>query len=112
MRGHHLDLSDVDWVVLSACQSGVGQQWPLEGSVGMRRAFRLAGARAVIASQWSISDQPTREWMRALYTARAGAGSSAARAMRAASLSVLAARRRLGRSTAPFYWAAFTATGW
>ncbi len=106
-----LDLSDVDWVVLSACQSGVGQQWPLEGSIGMRRAFQLAGARAVIASQWSIADEATREWMRALYMARAGSATSASAAMREASRSVLESRRRDGRDTHPFYWAAFTATG-
>ena len=106
-----LDLSDVDWVVLSACQSGVGQQWPREGSVGMRRAFRLAGAHAVIASQWSIADEPTREWMRALYAARVSDAVPASEATRSASRAMLEARRQSGRSTHPFYWAAFTATG-
>lgn len=106
-----LDLSDADWVVLSACQSGVGASWPLEGSSGMRRAFRLAGAHVVIASQWAIGDESTREWMRALYAARTDATTSAAHAMAAASREVLAARRRAGRDTHPFHWAAFTATG-
>ncbi|HTM58607.1 MAG TPA: CHAT domain-containing tetratricopeptide repeat protein [Candidatus Udaeobacter sp.] len=106
-----LDLSDVDWVVLSACQSGVGLDWPLEGSVGMRRAFRLAGAHTVIASQWSISDRSTREWMRALYAARASGQQSAGGAIRAACREVLASRRRAGLDTHPFRWAAFTATG-
>jgi len=106
-----LDLSDVDWVVLSACQSGVGRQWPLEGSVGMRRAFRLAGARAVIASQWSIADEATRDWMKALYRARTSEAVAAGRAMREASRSVLRNRRREGHDTHPFYWAAFTVTG-
>jgi CHAT domain-containing protein len=106
-----LDLSDVDWVVLSACQSGLGNTWPLEGSVGMRRAFRLAGANAVIASEWGIDDEATREWMRALYAARATDGGSVSRAMRAASRAVLESRRHEHRTTHPFYWAAFTATG-
>jgi CHAT domain-containing protein/tetratricopeptide (TPR) repeat protein len=106
-----LDLSTVDWVVLSACQSGVGLDWPLEGSVGMRRAFRLAGARTVIASQWSISDQSTREWMRALYAARAAGEHSAGGALAAACREVLSARRRAHLDTHPFRWAAFTATG-
>jgi len=106
-----LDLTDADWVVLSACQSGIGAHWPLEGSSGMRRAFRLAGARTVIASQWAIADESTREWMRALYAARTSPEVSAARAMTAASRAVLEARRRAGRDTHPFYWAAFTASG-
>lgn len=106
-----LDLSDAEWVVLSACQSGVGRSWPLEGSAGMRRAFRLAGARAVIASQWSISDEATRAWMRAFYAAGAHAGSPVADAMAAAGRSVLEERRRAARDTHPFWWAAFTATG-
>jgi tetratricopeptide (TPR) repeat protein len=107
-----LDLNGVDWVVLSACQSGVGEQWPLEGALGMRRAFRLAGARAVISSQWSVSDESTKDWMRALYRARATDGPSASHAVHAASRAVLAARRKAGRDTSPFYWAAFGATGW
>ena len=112
-----LDLRSVDWVVLSACQSGVGTAWPLEGSSGMRRAFRLAGARGVIASQWSIADESTREWMRALYTERAGfarmaeESRSIAAAMSAADRRVLGAQRKEHRTTHPFYWAAFTATG-
>jgi CHAT domain-containing protein len=77
----------------------------------MRRAFRLAGARAVIASEWPIADESTREWMRALYAARTGSQTSASHAMRAASRSVLESRRRAHRDTHPFYWAAFTATG-
>ena len=106
-----LDLSGVDWVVLSACQSGAGQQWPLDGSAGMRRAFRLAGTRTVFASQWSIADQATREWMNALYSARLKGVSSGDAALRMASRSTLASRRQRGLSTHPFYWAAFSATG-
>lgn len=106
-----LDLSGVDWVVLSACQSAAGEQWPREGSIGMQRAFRLAGARTVIASQWPIADEATREWMRALYAARAAGRLAACEATREASRTVLAARRADGRGTHPFYWAAFTGTG-
>ncbi len=105
-----LDLRGTDWVVLSACQSGVAPVWAHEGVLGMRRAFQLAGARAVIASQWPVADQATHEWMSALYDARA-AGLQASAAVRAASRAMLAARRRDGRVTNPFYWAAFTATG-
>ena len=105
-----LDLRGAGWVVLSACQSGVGEAWAREGLLGMRRAFALAGARSVIASQWPVADEATREWMRALYRSRRTTLSTGEN-IRSACRSVLAARRRRGRTTHPFYWAAFTATG-
>jgi CHAT domain-containing protein len=106
-----LDLSGTDWVVLSACHSGAAEGWTHEGTLGMRRAFDLAGVRTVVASQWAVEDEATREWMQALYTARSGGARVAATALEAADRNVLAARRKAKRSTHPFYWAAFTATG-
>jgi CHAT domain-containing protein len=106
-----LDLRGTEWVVLSACRSGIGEVWAWEGVLGMRRAFRLAGARSVIASEWDVDDDATQEWMEALYRARITGARSTAEAMQRASRGVLAARRADGRSTHPFYWAAFTASG-
>ena len=106
-----LDLRGVDWVVLSACHSGVAETWPREGALGMQRAFHLAGARSVIASQWAVADQSTREWMGALYAAAAGGTRSASQAVALANRTVLEARRRSGRTLHPFYWAAFTSSG-
>lgn len=105
-----LDLSRARWVVLSACDSGIGDAWTREGLLGLRRAFHLAGARAVIASQWPVADESTREWMDALYRARPQVNSAGA-AVQEACREVLAARRASGRSTDPFHWAAFVATG-
>jgi CHAT domain-containing protein len=106
-----MDLRGTDWVVLSACQSGVAEVWDREGRLGMTRAFHLAGARAVIASQWPVDDESTREWMSALYAARGDGATRAGDAIQAASRAILKARRGDGRSTHPFYWAAFTASG-
>lgn len=106
-----LDLTGTDWVVLSACHSGLGESWSREGTIGIRRAFALAGARTVIASAWSVEDNATREWMSALYEARAHGANLGAQATESASRAILAARRAGSRSTHPFYWAAFTATG-
>jgi CHAT domain-containing protein len=106
-----LDLEGTDWVVLSACHSGLADAWSREGAQGMRRAFDLAGARTVIASQWAVEDASTLEWMNALYAARARGTTSASAAVQSASRHVLTARRKGGRSTHPFYWAAFSATG-
>jgi CHAT domain-containing protein len=62
-------------------------------------------------SLWSVDDQATRAWMRALYDARFRDGLSTADAVRVASLTVLRDRRAKGQSTLPFYWAAFVAAG-
>lgn len=106
-----LDLRAADWVVLSACHSGAVEGWTEEGALGMTRAFRLAGARTVIASRWSLEDAAAREWMRALYLARAGGTRQGSDALAAACRRTLAARRSSGRTTHPFYWAAFSAWG-
>jgi tetratricopeptide (TPR) repeat protein len=106
-----LDLAGVDWVVLSACHSGLDESWAHEGAIGMRRAFSLAGARSVFTSHWAVEDVATADLMQALYTARATGASRAAEALARASQKILADRRRGDRSTHPFYWAAFTTTG-
>jgi CHAT domain-containing protein/Tfp pilus assembly protein PilF len=106
-----LDLSGVEWAVLSACDTGVGEIKAGEGVFGLRRAFQVAGARTVIMSLWSVEDQATRAWMRALYEARFQKRLSTADAVHAASLAVLRERRAKGQSTHPFFWAAFVAAG-
>jgi CHAT domain-containing protein len=106
----NLDLAGVEWVVLSACETGVGRVQSGEGVLGLRRAFEVAGAGTLIMSLWSVEDAATREWMRALYSARLE-GLSTAEAMRRASLEVIEARRRAGRGAHPFYWGAFVAAG-
>jgi CHAT domain-containing protein len=106
-----LDLSGVEWAVLSACDTGVGEITAGEGVFGLRRAFQIAGARSVIMSLWSVEDLSTRAWMKALYEGRFNRNLSTADAVHEASLSVLRDRRSKGLSTHPFYWAAFVAAG-
>src|SRR6185369_14228411 len=65
-----LNLGGVEWAVLSACDTAVGEIKNGEGVLGLRRAFQIAGAHTVIMSLWSVDDQATRAWMRALYEAR------------------------------------------
>jgi CHAT domain-containing protein len=106
-----LDLRGLEWAVLSACETGLGEIRSGEGVFGLRRAFQIAGARTVIMSLWSVDDRSTRDWMRGLYEARLGRRLNTADAVRSASLTVLRARRAKGQSTHPFYWAAFVAAG-
>ena len=78
---------------------------------GLRRAFEVAGAGALIMSLWSVEDESTRGWREALCEARIERKLDTAEAVRAASLAVMARRRKAHESTHPFYWAAFVAAG-
>jgi CHAT domain-containing protein len=106
-----LNLTGVEWAVLSACDTGVGDARAGEGLLGLRRAFRVAGARTLITSLWAVEDEPGRRWMRGLYENRFVRGLRTVESVRAASLEVLDRRRREGESTHPFYWAGFVASG-
>ena len=105
-----LDLSQTEWVVLSACETGLGDPEPGEGVRGLRDAFEEAGARTLILSLWKVQDESTREWMLTLYGARLS-GASTVDAMRRANLEVIERRRARGESTSPYFWGAFVATG-
>lgn len=59
---------EAELVVLSACQTGLGDLKQAEGTVGLQRAFLARGARSVLVSLWSVSDVVTEEMMRAFYT--------------------------------------------
>ena len=106
-----LDLSGVEWAVLSACDTGLGEIKAGEGVFGLRRAFQIAGAHTVIMSLWSVEDRAAMTWMRALYEGRLARKLDTAAAVREASLAVLKQRRARGQSTHPFYWAGFVASG-
>ncbi len=105
-----VDLSGVEWAVLSACDTGAGAIRAGEGVLGLGRAFEIAGASTIILSLWEIEDDAARAWMRHLYRGRT-AGLSTAESVRRASLDLLDGQRRLGRSTHPFFWGSFIAVG-
>jgi CHAT domain-containing protein len=106
-----LDLSQVGWVVLSACDTGAGDVRAGEGVFGLRRAFQVAGAGTLIMSLWSVDDEATRRWMEALYEGRFESDLDTAAAARRASLDVLREQRARNGSTHPFTWGAFVAAG-
>jgi CHAT domain-containing protein len=106
LEAANLDLWGTKLVTLSACDTGVGEVKNGEGVYGLRRAFILAGAQAVVTSLWSVSDYATHELMRDYYAGmRRGEGRG--EALRRAKLAML---RRKGREH-PFYWASFIQFG-
>jgi CHAT domain-containing protein/tetratricopeptide (TPR) repeat protein len=105
-----MDLAGVDWVVLSACDTGVGEYRAGEGMFGLRRAFQVAGARTVITSLWPVEDGAARALMRNLYQERLG-GASTAEAVRNADLKMIERLKRSGLPAHPYFWGAFVAVG-
>jgi hypothetical protein len=100
---------NADLVVLSACQTGLGSTRLSEGTIGLPRAFLAAGARSVLASLWSVSDEATELLMqRFYYWWLDGRGErTKAQALWRAQTDV----RNDPRFSHPRYWAAFQLVG-
>jgi CHAT domain-containing protein len=95
-------------VVLSACQTGLGQEVRGEGLIGLTRGFMYAGARRLMASLWQVDDAATSELMGRFYRGMLGGKRlSPAAALRAAQLELW---QQKGWQS-PYYWAAFVLQG-
>ncbi len=93
-------------VVLAACETGKGKLQRGEGLLGLTRALHVAGARSVLASQWKVRDDSTRELMTQFHVGiREGLDKD--EALRRAMVRV---QKRAGW-VHPYYWAGFVLTG-
>ncbi len=100
----NLSLDNTDLVVLSACETGVGEMKAGEGVYGLQRAFTIAGARVVLMSLWTVSDEATQVLMTNFYS-HLFKGKSMTTAF------ALAQQETRDQYPHPFYWSAFVLLG-
>lgn len=110
---------DADLVVLSACETGLGEEQGGEGLIGLTRAFQYAGARTVMASLWNVQDRATSELMIRFYK-HLRAGLPKDEALRQAQIELIRGpievinekgEKILMDASAPYYWAGFQLYG-
>jgi CHAT domain-containing protein len=101
-----LDLQGTELVVLSACDTGVGEIANGEGVYGLRRALTIAGARSQLMSLWQVADIGTDALMVDYYH-RLLQGEGRSEALRQAQLAL----RQDPQYCHPYYWAAFIFQG-
>jgi CHAT domain-containing protein len=87
-------------VVLSACETGLGEIRAGEGVYGLQRAFLAAGAEAVVMSLWKVNDASTQELMNGFYDLWIKSGNRQ-QAFRDAQLQLMKKYRQ------PYFWGAF-----
>jgi CHAT domain-containing protein/Tfp pilus assembly protein PilF len=109
------DIADLDLpadlVVLSACETGLGEKILGEGLVGLPQAFMAAGATRVLVSLWPVEDLASSDLMGLFYHGYLARGRSPAAALREAQKAMWQGAKQGSRRGAPFYWGAFELQG-
>jgi CHAT domain-containing protein len=103
-----LNLEGTELVVLSACETGLGEVVEGEGVYGLLRAFQMAGAETVVSALWRVSDRFTADVMSKLYDDN---DESLPATMRRLQLAGIRELRDRGSVDHPYSWGAFIAVG-
>jgi tetratricopeptide (TPR) repeat protein len=110
-----LQLDGTQLVVLSACETGLGNQRTGEGVFGLQRALTVAGARGTLLSLWKVPDAASRTFMERFY-ALLGQGLAPGAAVRQVqaefrSQPTIGGKAKLASWSDPYYWAAWQYSG-
>lgn len=100
----NLNLQGTSLIVLSACETGLGDVKAGEGVYGLQRAFLVAGAEAMIMSLWKVDDAATQQLMSAFYSNWLKLGNKQ-KAFKQAQLQLMT------KFKDPYYWGAFVMMG-
>jgi CHAT domain-containing protein len=98
-------------VVLSACETGIGEVKAGEGVFGLRRAFTQAGAKSMVMSMWAVPDRETKELMVEFYKNIISGKMNRSQALRQAALKEMKIVKERYGHTNPLYWGAFVFAG-
>lgn len=98
---------NADMVVLSACETGIGELQKGEGVISLARGFSYAGAKSIITTLWSVNDAKTKELMEHFYT-YIKMGKTKDAALRQAKLDFI---DQYSHAAHPFFWASFISIG-
>lgn len=95
----NLNLFNTNLVILSACETGLGDIYDTEGVFGLQRAFKMAGVQQLITSLWKVPDQQTQELMTTFYQFYLQSNDTAN--------ALYQAQLAMSEKYPPFYWAGF-----
>lgn len=103
-----MDFAGTRIVVLSACETALGDVQEAEGTYGLRRAFQMAGARSVVSALWPVSDETSATMMGEIYSR---SRAPLIERIREIELDQIGELRKNGLSDHPQNWAAYIVTG-
>ena len=107
LEARDLNLTNTELVVLSACETGIGDFVSGEGVYGLQRSILEAGVQNVMMSLWKVDDKATQLLMTNFYTNWLEKGLTKREALKQAQITI----KNTDEYSSPYYWGAFVLIG-